>query len=76
MCLTTTELKNTSLVKLHYSNNYNSSVRAYFDEVKEWLKTLSTHNSKLVGVGSEIMSTKQVPQLLKDLAEYRVSVRF
>ncbi|KAL5252458.1 hypothetical protein ACHWQZ_G015286 [Mnemiopsis leidyi] len=63
------EVINASEIAQKFGPEFN--VRGYFDEVKEWLKSLSTHNSKLVGVGSEIMSTKHVPQLLKDLAEYR-----
>ncbi|XP_063677642.1 5'-3' exoribonuclease 1-like isoform X2 [Bolinopsis microptera] len=50
------------------------NVRQYFEDVKKWLKSLSTHNSKLVGVGSEIMSTKHVAQLLADIAEHKKTV--
>ena len=61
-----------SLKSYNKLKNVHFSVREYFDDVKKWLKSLSTHNSKLVGVGSEIMSTKHVPKLLKDLSEHRV----
>ena len=49
-------------------------MRQYFEDVKKWLKSLSTHNSKLVGVGSEIMSTKHVAQLLAEIAEHKVRI--
>ena len=49
------------------------SVRKYLEDIRAYLKKLPVHNAKLVGVGSEIIGSKHLKQMLKDIDEHKVS---